>query len=82
MTEWFTGVEEFWNQFIDGVVDPRIAPNLASTLVTLTLHNIKDFDPDINKLVQPYVGNLFEHTNAVAKAASRAKDPSDRTGVY
>lgn len=78
MTEWSKSDEQFCNQFIDGVVDPRIAPKVANTLATL--NTIKDFDPDFNKTVQPCMENMFEHMKAVALAA--IKDPSDRTKAY
>jgi hypothetical protein len=47
VTEWSKADEQFCNQFIDGVVDPRIGPKIANTLATLNL--IKDFDPEFNK---------------------------------
>ena len=78
MTEWSKSDEQFCNQFIDGVVDQRIAPKVANTLATL--NTIKDFDPDFNKNVQPCMENVFEHMKAVALAA--IKDPSDRTKAY
>jgi len=80
VTEWSKGDEQFGNQFIDGVVDPRIAPQIADTLATL--NNIKDFDPDFNKLVKPCIESIDEHMKAVARAASQTKDPSDRTEAF
>jgi hypothetical protein len=80
VTEWSKGDEQFCNQFIDGVVDPRIAPKIADTLATL--NTIKVFDPDFNELVKPCMENMFEHMKAVTIAASQIKDPSDRTETY
>ena len=80
VTEWSKGDEQFGNQFIDGVVDPRIAPKIANTLATL--NNIKGFDPDFNELVKPCMESCLEHMKAVARATSQTKDPSDRTEAY
>ena len=80
VTEWSQGDEQFCNQFIDGVVDPRIAPKIADTLATL--NNIKGFDPDFNELVKPCMENLFEHMKAVARASSQTNDSSDRAEAY
>jgi len=80
VTEWSKGDEQFCNQFIDGVVDPRIAPKIANTLATL--NNIKEFDPHFNANVKPCIESILEHMIAVARAASQTKDPSDRTEAY
>jgi hypothetical protein len=80
VTEWSKGDEQFCNQFIDGVVDPRIAPKIASTLATL--NNIKKFDLNFNELVKLCMENMLEHMKAVARAASQIKDPSDRTEAW
>jgi hypothetical protein len=80
VTEWSKGDEQIANQFVDGVVDPRIAPKVANTLAAL--NNIKDFDPDFNELVKPFMESLLEHMKAVARAATQINDPSDRTEAY
>jgi hypothetical protein len=80
LSEWSNSDEQFCNQFIDGVVDPRIAPKIADTFATLNI--IKDFDPDFNELVKPCVESLYEHMKIFARAASQTKDPSDRTAAY
>ena len=80
VTEWSNSDEQFGNQFIDGAVDPRIAPKIADTLAAL--NNIKDFDPDFNELIKPTIENVFEHMKAVVRATSQTKDPSDRTEAY
>ena len=80
VTEWSQGDEQFGNQFIDGVMDPRIAPKTANTLATP--NNIKGFNPEFNELVKPCLENLFEHMKAVTRAASQTKDPSDREEAY
>ena len=80
VTEWSKGDEQFCNQFIDGVVDPRIAPKIASTLATL--NNIKKFDLNFNELVKLCMENMLEHMKAVARTASQIKDPSDRTEAW
>jgi len=64
MTEWSQGNEQFGNQFIDGVVDPRIAPKIDS---------IKGFDPDFNELVKPCVEYLFEHRKALQKRQVKSR---------
>ena len=58
VTEWSSADEQFCNQFIDGVVDSRIAPKLAETLAAL--HSIPDFDPEFNVNVKPCMENLLE----------------------
>ena len=80
VTEWSQGDEQFGNQFIDGVMDPRIAPKIANTLATP--NNIKGFNPEFNELVKPCLENLFEHMKAATRAASQTKDPSDREEAY
>jgi len=78
VTEWSKADEQFCNQFIDGIVDPRIGPKIANTLATLNL--IKDFDPEFNKNVQPCMESLLEHMKAVSLAA--IKEPKTRTDEY
>jgi hypothetical protein len=80
VTEWSRGDEQFCNQFIDGVVDTRIAPQIADTLATL--NGIKDFDPDFNELVKPCIDSIDEHMKDVARAASRTEHPSNRTEAF
>ena len=80
VTEWSKGDEQFSNQFVDGVVDPRIASKIADTFATL--HNIEDFDKNFNELVKPCMENLLEHMKNVAQEASRTQDPKDRTELY
>ncbi|KAL7547100.1 hypothetical protein ACHAWF_010416 [Thalassiosira exigua] len=80
VTEWSWADEQFSNQFIDGAVDPRIAPKVADTLATL--HLIRDFDPDFNVLVKPCAENILFHMKDVAQQASNARIPRDRTEAY
>lgn len=80
VTEWSKADEQFANQFIDGYVDSRIAPQLADLFVAL--HNIKDFDPDFNSNVQPCMENIFEQMrNAIIDYCSN-KNPQNRTQAY
>ncbi|KAL3782952.1 hypothetical protein ACHAW5_002733 [Stephanodiscus triporus] len=79
LTGWSKGIQ-FCNQFIDGKVDPRIATKLAYSLAAL--HNIKDFEPDLNSLVKQCMANRLEFMKAVAKEASKTKTPNDRTEAY
>lgn len=80
VTEWSKGDEQLSNQFIDGAVDPRIAPKIAETVAAL--HTIEDFDPDFNQQVKPCMENLLEHMKCVAREASKSQDPKDRTESY
>lgn len=81
VTEWSCADEQFCNQFIDGSVDPRIAPKLANTLASL--HLIKDFDPSFNERVKPCMESLLENTmKKSAMEASKLDNPNDRTEVY
>ena len=80
LTKWSTCDEQFCNQFIDGVVDPRIAPKLANALAAL--HNIKDFDPDLNSIVKPHIETMLQHMKAVARNACKSEYPNDRTEEY
>eukprot|EP00986_Skeletonema_menzelii_P017659 scaffold20957_cov144-Skeletonema_menzelii.AAC.4 len=76
VTEWSKADEQLCNQFIDGVVDPRIAPKLASTLATL--HTI-DFDPDFNEQVKPCMLSLFDQMIEYVKKTCEEMKPKDRT---
>ena len=80
VTKWSEGDEQLSNQFIDGAVDPRVAPKIADTLAKL--HNVKDFDPDFNELVKPCMLNIYEHMKNVAQEASNTSNPKDRTEAY
>ncbi|KAL9186324.1 hypothetical protein ACHAXT_005562 [Thalassiosira profunda] len=80
VTEWSAADEQFSNQFLDGEVDPRIAPKIASTLAAL--HCIDDFDPDFNELVKPCMENLLEHMKSVAGKAANTTSPKDRTEAH
>ena len=80
VTEWSKVDEQFCNQFIDGAVDSRVAPKLADTLAKL--HNIKDFDPDFNSNVKPYVLNLFDNMITCGLEACKPENQKDRTGEY
>lgn len=79
LTGWSTGIQ-FCHQFIDGKVDPRIATKLAYSLAAL--HNIKDFEPDLNSLVKQCMSNRLEYMKAVARDASKCDYPKDRTEEY
>eukprot|EP01083_Nonionella_stella_P234795 826244_1 len=81
ITEWSKASEQFCHQFIEGSVDPRIAPKIAETLAVL--NTIKDFDPDFNETSKPCVLDLFNNTYIPrARAASATDNPKDRTEVY
>ena len=80
VTEWSKADEQFCNQFIDGTVDPRIAPKIANTLAAL--HNIKDYDPEFNAQVNDCVLNLFSQIRQVELENSRKTNPKDRTEAY
>lgn len=80
VTDWSEGDEQLSNQFCDGIVDPRVAPQIADTLAKL--HNIKEFDPDFNELVKPCMLNLFEQMKHIAQEASNTTNPKDRTEAY
>ena len=79
LTGWSQGIP-FCNQFIDGKVDPRIATKLAHSLAAL--HNIKDFEPDLNSLVKQCMASRLEYMKAVAMETSKAKSSNDRTEAY
>lgn len=76
VTEWSKADEQLCNQFIDGEVDPRIAPKLASTLATL--HTI-DFEPDFNEQVKPCMLSLFDQMIEYVKKTCEEMKPKDRT---
>jgi len=80
VTEWSKVDEQFANQFIDGVVDVRVAPKIADTLAKL--HNIKDFDPDFNDNVRPFMVTMFDQMFAYGKESSNPENQNDRTGEY
>ncbi|KAL7530920.1 hypothetical protein ACHAXR_009503 [Thalassiosira sp. AJA248-18] len=76
VTEWSKADEQLCNQFIDGAVDTRIAPKLASTFATL--HTI-DFDPDFNEQVKPCMLSLFDQMVDYVKKTCEEMKPKDRT---
>jgi hypothetical protein len=80
LTKWSTCDEQFCNQFIDGVVDPRIAPRLANALAAL--HNIKEFEPDLNSIIKPHMEKMLHHMKDVARNACKCEYPNDRTEEY
>lgn len=79
VTEWSEGTEQFANQFIDGCVDPRIAPKLSSTL--MKLHTMK-FDPNFNKEVQPYIKSMNQVRRRILIEMASNDTPKDRTESY
>mmetsp|Transcript_1950 Transcript_1950/g.4587 ORF Transcript_1950/g.4587 Transcript_1950/m.4587 type:complete len:513 (+) Transcript_1950:316-1854(+) len=81
VTEWSNEAnEQFCNQFIDGAVDPRIAPKIANTLAIL--HNVEDFDLKFNEAVKPCMENLLGQMKGAAREASKVELPKDRTETY
>jgi hypothetical protein len=80
VTEWSKVDEQFCNQFIDGAVDPRVAPKIADTLAML--HNIKDFDPTFNDNVKPFMDTMFEQMFSYGMEACKPENQKDRTGEY
>lgn len=80
ITEWCENDEQLANQFIDGIVDPRLVPQIAKAIATL---HCQDFDPAFNDDVRDYVLTAFtpfrEHVVADAtpstdhKAATRTE---------
>ena len=81
ITEWSKASEQFCHQFIEGSVDPRIAPKIAETLAVL--NTITDFDPNFNVTSKSSVLDLFYSTYIPrAQAASTTDNPKDRTEVY
>lgn len=80
VTEWSSADEQFCNQFIDGVVDSRIAPKLAETLASL--HSIKDFDPEFNANVKPCMENMLEQMRVYVSEVCAHDMPRSRTEKY
>lgn len=81
ITEWSKASEQFCHQFIEGSVDPRIAPKIAETLAVL--NTIQDFDPNFNETSKSSVLDLFNNTYIPkAQAASTTDNPKNRTEVY
>ena len=73
LAEWADGDEQFAHQFIDGAVDPRIAPKIAYALATL--HCIPSDDPKFKEdLARPHMMHLLEHMRNIAKMASKTKN--------
>ena len=83
VTEWsHGGDEQFGNQFADGSVDPRIAPQIADCLATL--HCMTNYDPNFNETVKPCMVNLlnFVKHKVEEKVSSENLQPKDRTEAY
>ena len=82
ITEWSAADEQFCNQFIDGSVDSRIAPQLANTLAEL--HLITDFDPNFNENVKPCMQSMLDNTMKppAVEASRKTTNPKDRTETY
>lgn len=79
VTEWSKADEQLCNQFIDGSVDARIAPKLASTLATL---HVADFDPDFNEQVKPCMLSLFDQMIEYVRKTCEEMKPKDRTETH
>ena len=79
VTEWSAASELFSNQFVNGVVDPRIAPKLAVTLASL--HNM-EFDPEFNAGVKDSMENKMEIMKAYVKKVCASTNPVSRTEKY
>jgi len=81
VTEWSKADEQLCNQFIDGLVDHRIAPKLATTFAKL--HSITSFDPSFNESVKPCMESMMHDLmKPAAVEASKTTNPTDRSEAY
>lgn len=80
VTEWSEAGEQLSNQFMDGIVDPRVAPKIATTFAEL--HSIQDFDPSFNEDAKPNMDRFLSHMRMVALIATNSDEPKRRTDAY
>ena len=84
ITEWAAMTDEqIANQFIEGIVDVRVAPKLADTLAAI--HTIPDIDPNHNEQAKVFVvgmmGALVDYVKETSCGTS-STPPKDRTEKY
>ncbi len=80
VTYWSKADEQLSNQFIDGSIDPRIAPKLANALAAI--HSIKDYDPRFNEQVKSYMDTSFKQLRSSIEDACVKSKPQNRTETY
>ena len=80
LTEWSNADEQFGIQFHEGMVDPRIAPQLADTIANL--HTIENFDPEFNAQVKSSIVGLLEFVKQSSIEAAKKETPDNRTEAY
>jgi hypothetical protein len=80
VTYWSKADEQLSNQFIDGSIDPRIAPKLANALAAI--HSIKDYDPCFNEQVSSYMDTSFRQLRSSIEDACVKSNPQNRTETY
>ena len=63
ITEWAEGDEQWANQYIDGLVDKRVLPKLATAIATLNCVDV--MDPNFNDNVRPCLVSLFPQLKTI-----------------
>lgn len=78
VSEWAPGDELWYKQYLDGRIDTRIVPQVATALATL--HSLPVDDADFNKEVRPLIGTVLPPMKAFVEAAFTSDDikPNDR----
>ena len=80
VTAWSLASEQFGIQFHEGMVDPRIAPQLAETMATL--HTIENVDPEFNAQVKDCIIDLLAFVKKSTVEAAKKETPDNRTEAY
>lgn len=76
---WSKADEQLANQFVDGSIDPRLAPKIAKTLALL---NLESFDENFNEQVHGSILNLFDSSAAHIQDLCATTKPADRVEEY
>ena len=76
---WSKADEQFANQFVDGSVDPRLAPQIAKTLALL---NLESFEDDFNEQVNGCILNLVDSSAEHIQDLCASTSPADRVEEY
>jgi thiamine kinase-like enzyme len=79
VSEWSKAEEQLSNQFIEGSVDPRIAPKLAHALASL--HTMQ-FDPNFNDEIMPYRESMLGGIKSTLTEMASNTEPKNRTETY
>ena len=80
ITEWAEGDEQWANQYIDGIVDKRVLPKLATAIATLNCC-VDVMDPNFNDNVRPCLVSLFPQLKTIFQESIESYNKDDNRGT-